>query len=744
MMFLLSKTDMRVRIAVGVGLALIVAGVGLALSRAPTTVLHSNSIPNENLLTNVTADQTEICQTGELLPRGATAIRFSLLGIIAPSIAVSVTDGSAGSRLLTSGKLNAGWMAGGGETVPLKPLSRSFSNATICLTFGELTGESLTVLGQPASSASAVIDNTGAGAFVPLGGRLRMDYLQPGQRSWGSLAATVLRRIGVGRAWDGAWTAILVLASIAAVIVLTCWWTLRMLGDPGRRLDPAPEPTPGSGAPLGARPLGTRRRLRRMIGPIPSGARVCALIAFLSAAGWSILSPPFQVIDEPDHFAYAQHLAETGSAPTSPPSSFYSSEEQTAIRDLGHFLVRRHPESPIVYTAAELVKLRWDLAARQARGDGRFAGTATSEPPLYYALETIPYHLASGGSVLARLQAMRLLSALMAAVTALFAFLFVREVVPREPWAWAVGGLGVALQPLLGEISGGVNPDALLYAVSAALLYCLARGFRRGLTRGLALATGGVIALGLLSKLNFVGVLPGAVVGLIVLLFRALRAAERPAWRSLALAMTAAALPVGGYVIFSGSTSTVGDLVAHSLTPSYSSSSLLDELSHIWQLFMPRLPGMANHFPGIDTTRTIWLDGLVGLYGWIDTTFPRWVYQLALLPIGLITALCLRTLLIERAALRRRASELAVYTLITAGMMAVIGAASYVFFLQQSGPYQQVRYLFPLLALLGVVLALAARGGGRRWGPVAGALIIMLILAHDVFSQLLVAARYYG
>ena len=41
------------------------------------------------------------------------------------------------------------------------------------------------------------------------------------------------------------------------------------------------------------------------------------------------------------------------------------------------------------------------------------------------------------------------------------------------------------------------------------------------------------------------------------------------------------------------------------------------------------------------------------------------------------------------------------------------------------------------------ILALAARGAGRRWGPAAGTLIVLLILAHDIFSQLLVVGRYY-
>ena len=50
---------------------------------------------------------------------------------------------------------------------------------------------------------------------------------------------------------------------------------------------------------------------------------------------------------------------------------------------------------------------------------------------------------------------------------------------------------------------------------------------------------------------------------------------------------------------------------------------------------------MANDFPGLFTTRELWFDRAVGLYGWLDTTFPVWVYNFALIPAGLIAILVL-------------------------------------------------------------------------------------------------------
>ncbi len=49
----------------------------------------------------------------------------------------------------------------------------------------------------------------------------------------------------------------------------------------------------------------------------------------------------------------------------------------------------------------------------------------------------------------------------------------------RTPNAWLAGGLSIAFAPLLGFMSGAVNPDSLLFAVSAALFWSIARAFRR-------------------------------------------------------------------------------------------------------------------------------------------------------------------------------------------------------------------------------------------------------------------------
>jgi hypothetical protein len=495
-----------------------------------------------------------------------------------------------------------------------------------------------------------------------------------------------------------------------------------------------------------ARPFAGARlwsRIGEGLGRLPRAAWVCALVACLNAASWSLITPAFQAPDEPSHFAYVQDLAETGNLPVGDQESF-SPAEDIVLQDIHQGEVRYSPQNHTIFTVSQQRQLQHDMDLPLSP-DSSNAGVAASEPPLYYALETIPYYAASGGTLLDQLALMRLFSALTAGVTALFVFLFLRESLPAVPWTWTVGGLGVAVAPLLGMMAGSVNSDTLLYAVSAALFYCLARGFRRGLTPKLAALTGAVIGAGLLTKLNFFGLLPGAILGLVVLTARARRTSPLAAYRSLTLALVTAAI---GPCLYIGLNLLAGRHAYGILTPAISSTkskgSLTQEIGYIWEFYLPRLPGMHNYFPGLSTTIQYWVNGFVGLYGWVDTVFPGWVYRVALIPVGLLTILFLRGPYVNRASLRHRRAELCVYGIILAGLACLVAASDYLEYPSATGSYAQPRYLLPVAALYGAALALAARGAGRRWGPVLGASIVVLFIAHDAFSQLLEISRFYG
>jgi len=331
-------------------------------------------------------------------------------------------------------------------------------------------------------------------------------------------------------------------------------------------------------------------------------------------------------------------------------------------------------------------------------------------------------------------------------------FLFLREVMPSTPWAATAGGLAVALQPLFGFISAGVQGDALLYTAGAWLFYALARAFKRGLTPATGAAIGAAVAVGLLSKLQFLGLVPGAALAVLVLLWRS---RTRPALRGALVALAVAAVPVGLYMaanvlvfdrpVFTGATPGA-TTVAVEGAPAPKPPDLREGIGYVWQLYLPRLPFMTDQFPTSFPGLDVWLEGLIGRYGWLETRFPDFVYGaggwglLALLGLGLIELVRSG----RRGALAGRVAELACYAVLVAGLLSVIGWAGYRTRIAGPDVFEQARYLLPLLALYGAAVAGSARLLGARLGPVAAGVLIGLALGHDLFAQLLVAGRFYG
>ena len=117
--------------------------------------------------------------------------------------------------------------------------------------------------------------------------------------------------------------------------------------------------------------------VRRMLGRIPTAARVCALVAFLNAVCWSLITPPFQSPDEPDHFAYVQQLAETGHLPQGKAEGF-SPEEQAALRDLRQVDVLLAPAVKPISSRSEQHTLESDLSEPLTKTG---SGERESRPP---------------------------------------------------------------------------------------------------------------------------------------------------------------------------------------------------------------------------------------------------------------------------------------------------------------------------------------------------------------------------
>jgi len=182
----------------------------------------------------------------------------------------------------------------------------------------------------------------------------------------------------------------------------------------------------------------------------------------------------------------------------------------------------------------------------------------------------------------------------------------------------------------------------------------------------------------------------------------------------------------------------VGSVKAIGLRP----FNVNEEVSHVWQLFLPRLwmRPQFNYSPLWST----WFEGFVGRLGWLDYGFPAWFYRMAEVVSLSVCALAVAELVRRRDALRRRAGELGVYVVALCGLCAEIGIESYRYLVANGGVFEQARYLLPLLCLYGAIVALAVRFLGPRWGPALGALLVVLAVGHDLFAQAITISRYYA
>lgn len=486
---------------------------------------------------------------------------------------------------------------------------------------------------------------------------------------------------------------------------------------------------------------------------IPVAARWCALIALLNTLAWSLVTPPFQVADETGHLVYVQYLAETGEVPDNPGAAVFSPEQGAMLDALRVNSVVGRPRDRALTTDildAEVERLERE---RPSPVGGGGSVESSPQPPLYYAAQAAVYQASPWKGLLERVWLMRVFSCLLAAATTLFTFLFLRELV-RTPWMWTLGALAVAFQPVFAFTSSGLTPDSLLFAASTATLFGLARAFRRGLTMRLGLGIGAALAVGTLAKLNFVALLPGALLGLALLAAHAPADGRRRALIGAGAAVGVLAAAVVVYVglntliwdrpALGGGVENAANVAAGTQAADQAPTTKAEQVSYVWQLYLPRLPFMndqfANHFPLWQT----WFKGFIGLFGWLDTPFTEWVYRLALALVAPLLALLAFAFVRGRSGLRRRLPEIACYVAIAGGLMVSIGILGLRYLDDTGNRFEQARYLLPLLPFYGAALALAVRASGERFARPLATAVLVVMIAHNVFSQLLVISRFYG
>lgn len=681
---------MRERIAIGIGLAVVLAAVAAFVSVPRERENGTNSRVTASGIALELAPGARRCQVGELVPAQTRGMRVYLntLGRRAGPVDVGV---SGGGRVL--GATLPRGPARGAVEIDFPEVPRDL-RATVCFVNRGAT---------PVRMAGDLTEYYPDRTPEPRPGEdVRLDWLRHERVPLWSFAGEVARRFALFKAgWIGSWTFYLLIVAVGA---------------------------------LGVAAVVAARRAPRT--PWPAAAVGAGV-----AAVWAVLVPGFWVPDEPVHFGYTQYLAETGKVPREiVPEPVLSREETVAYGAIG-FRVLAKPSFRTDVDRRTDERLRRGLN----RVDPKSAGYAVNNPPLYYALQAVPYRALHGASLWDRLLAMRLLSALLAGLTVALTFLFLRELMPGTPWAWTVGALAVALQPVFGFMGGGVNNDVLVWTCGAALLLAVARVLRRGLTPARGAAVGGALLVGMAAKPSIYGVVPGVALAVVLAAWRAAPEARRTAWRGAAVAAAMLVVPALAYLVVNavvldrpGATAIAGFDVAPE------GSSLGGQIAYLWQSFLPRLPFMTDQFRDYPHY-LLWdsyLQGFIGRFGWFEYGYPMWAYWLGLGALAGIVALAVRGV-VGAGAVRTRRGELVVFAAMLGGMLLTVGLAGYRYRLDVPQSFEQARYLFVVLPLWGAVVAAAARGAGR-WARTVGTLLVIAAFGHTALSLLVTVERFYG
>lgn len=666
--------------------------------------------------------ETPLCVPGLELPAGTAFVRLRLTTPARQRPSLQLTLSLAGRSVhsqLAPMRAPANRITNADFPIPQTPAVPAARRASICVRADGPVMWGGTPLSTPGDTPPTL-------GGEPVSARIAIWYLpRVGERqSYVQRIGSIFRRAALFRpGWVGAWTyplLLFLLLPAAALLAVRC---------------------------LALAVAGGGRRLAAMV----------FAIAAVNACCWALITPAFQGPDEVDHFAYVQSLVERGQGPSPNPGSplpRWSSAEALALEDTSFLTDHQLGDSTTPWLASEERRYGQQVAKLDpSTDDGGGYSTSAAHGPLYYLALSPAYLLARHDSIFSQLTLMRLTSALIGALVALFTFLLGRELAPTRPWIAALAALLVAYEPMYGFISGIVNNDVGVNAAAAALELLLMRMLRRGITIPWGLLTGALLIALPIVKGTGLSLYPVAALVFVASLWRHHSRRDLRAWGALALGAILV-LELSAHV-FSGLQAS--DAATGSATIGSNAGAASEALHHIpsflgylWQAVLPRLPFMPRYFPSptgfaftTDPGYVIFVERGWASFGWYDVFFPGWVYILILISMIATVPLAGWAARREWVWLRRHWLEALVLILMPLVVWAGFEAAYYT-----TSPRPLIaefgRYEFPAIGPLALLVVGALHGFGRRRILSAGVALLVAMIALSYASQLLTMSAFYA
>jgi 4-amino-4-deoxy-L-arabinose transferase-like glycosyltransferase len=473
-------------------------------------------------------------------------------------------------------------------------------------------------------------------------------------------------------------------------------------------------------------------------------ATIGALLLTVAVFGltWALLVPPWQSPDEPQHFAYAQSLAERGALPGNKNRLPFSSAQTLADSSVGASREAFYPGAvPPNWNRNDYQRYLDQLRAKPSASNGGGTNSAASNPPLYYLYSDLAYLTTGGGpNSFDELYAMRIWDIPLLLITALAAWLLAGEVFGPRPPAQLACAAVAGLLPAETFISTSVNPDALMIALWSVALWLGARVIVRRAPARESLALALITAAAVLTKATSYALVPAALLALF-LGWRLGGPERRSAIGQFTAPVVALAAPVLGWIALAA---TLGRPAINTIqsTASARPFNLRQFLSYMWQFYLPKLPSLIRfrETPGLPLY-DYWIREGWGVFGWRDVAMPDWIY-------GVFAAISAFVAIVSVAILalirdRLRLALLAFFGLAFVALLVGLHVTDYRAIIAGQPAVIQGRYILPILPLFGLAVGLLVSRTPRRWrGHVTGVVLAGLMLLQVLALGTVLGAYY--
>jgi hypothetical protein len=473
------------------------------------------------------------------------------------------------------------------------------------------------------------------------------------------------------------------------------------------------------------------------------------VVAAIQVVAWTLVMPPFQAPDEMAHFAYIQHLAETGEAPeqTGGSGANVSSEQGEAIKwENVHALVGVLGMRP---GWSEAEERRWREVETSLTDDASANGDGPNpvgqNPPLYYALETIPYHLAPGGSFFNRFQMARLGSAAIYLAAIAFMWLIAAELF-RPLWARTLATAIVALHPKLAMLGASVNADILLVLAWTAFIYVGLRIIRHGPSVRRLAGAGIAAAASVLTHGRGLAIL-GALLVLLGIAYLRWRPEPRLVLRGAALSLGIAGLGLAVVFLFTSGVSGGGTIYGGEIGRiGEKAFNVRELLSYVWQFYLPKLQFMQPSIGVPDYGfREVYIQSFYGQFASLEVEYPRFADDLLQVATILLLFALYTVAITHWGAVKRNWPIIAFLVLTGLALLTLLHVTAYnSMLINPADPLFTGRYLLPLVSILAIAVTVVVMALPRRLGAFATGGLVATGIVLQLTGLGMAFVRFYA